>query len=819
MADDYKTPRKWSLEEIDELLQDSGMLPRDDNSLEAVEEVAPTPKEAPFNPRPLRNDKIKHRIISEKVEKSDGVAEPQVYGSFVSEKYREKFFNKPVQNIAKTAEHTIVLPEDQKFERGGFVKAKSNFSKTADFMPVPHLVPDDKVSVDVGGKTIVFDDEIHQKTIALRSLAVTDGDAHDIELPIDEDDPQLALEGFHTVEDIEQVDEALVEAELLEKRKQKVSSFAITSEITESANEEGKKLYGTDEYRTADDKFKVKYFLKKKKSAAFLGMISSYICVALLTVVSVLGVKNPQLSTLVIVLNTILILVAGGINFSAVLDGIKSFKGLKFNSNSGLFIGLAVTLLQGVVLLLCENPFETGVCLFGGAAVLPLGFNMTGEYLEYKRIYDNFEYISSDRELFSVNYIDKKETAFEIGRGLLLDEPSVISSQKTLFPRRFIELSRKSYPSESINRKLIPLGVGASLLVGALTLLITKDIRSAISAMCGSMCISLPYFSVITEIIAIRKVSSRLLKKGAMLSGWSALDLCEDANAVVVDSGDIFDKNGGDVFGIHPFYGMSADEAIIYTATLTIASGGPVGNLFKRVIVGETSLLPPVDTLTYEDKLGLSAWIFNRRILVGSEDLLRNHNVEIPDGALIKKHLKPGRYPLYLAIDGKAAAVFIISYDIDPKNARLLKAIENNSISLLVKSDDANITDEMVAAGLMLPKSGIKVISAVSGEIYKSYIKETATAADSYLIHDGKAQSFLYAVEGALSLGSFKNIIKTLQACACGIGIAVVGALSFVSGLQGFSCISLLLLQALFAGASVAIVSGGHAFKNRKKKK
>ena len=33
MADERKTSRKWSLEEIDELLQDSGMLPRDSDSV------------------------------------------------------------------------------------------------------------------------------------------------------------------------------------------------------------------------------------------------------------------------------------------------------------------------------------------------------------------------------------------------------------------------------------------------------------------------------------------------------------------------------------------------------------------------------------------------------------------------------------------------------------------------------------------------------------------------------------------------------------------------------------------------------------------
>ena len=69
MADERKTQRKWSLEEIDELLQDSGMLPRDSDSVIDIEEVAPTPKEAPFNPRPARNENIEHQIKTRKTKK------------------------------------------------------------------------------------------------------------------------------------------------------------------------------------------------------------------------------------------------------------------------------------------------------------------------------------------------------------------------------------------------------------------------------------------------------------------------------------------------------------------------------------------------------------------------------------------------------------------------------------------------------------------------------------------------------------------------------------------------------------------------------
>ncbi len=816
MADQHKAPRKWTLEEIDELLQDSGMLPREDNSPEAVEEVAPTPKTAVFNPRPTRNDNIKHKIISEKVEKSEGAAEPQVYGNFVSEKYRDKFFNKPIQNIQKTAEHTIVPPEEQKYERGGFVKKKSNFSATADFTPVPNLVPDSRAAEDVSGKTMVFDDDKHTKTIVLRSLAVTDGDAHDVEIYPEEDDAQLTFEGFNTQEDINIVDEQQVEEELIRKRKEKVSTFAITSEINEPEKDDNR-LYGTDEYRTADDKFKVKYYLKKKKASALVGAIVSYICMLALLIIGFFTKTNQKLSPLFLIVSLVATLVAVGFNYNVLFDGLRAVKGFKFNKNTGCGISIIASLIQIVVLLFTDAPFETGVSLFGACAVFSLALNLTGEYFENGRIFDNFDYISESDNIYSIGHIEKSETAFEIGRGLLLDEPAVLSSQKTLFPRRFIELSRKSYPSDDISKKLVPLGLGAAILVGALTLFISKDIRSGVTAFCCASCVCMPYFSCLAESFAITDISKRLRQKGAMLTGWQAYNMCIESNAIAVNSSDVFDENGGNVYGIHPFYDIGIDEAIIYTATLTIASGGPVGNLFKRVIVGETSLLPPVDTLAYEDKLGLSAWIFNRRILVGNEDLLRNHNVDIPDTALIKKHLKEGRYPLYLAIDGKAAAVFIISYDINEKNASLLSRIEKHSISLLLRSDDANVTDEMVAEKLSLHQSGIKVLSAVSGDIYNSYVKETTTAADTLLVHDGKAHSFLCAVEAALSLGNYKQFLNTLQVCAGGISVGIVAVLAFVSGLQNLSCLSILLLQAVISLGSCFAITGSHALKNRNK--
>ncbi|MGN0527259.1 MAG: hypothetical protein ACI4IF_07465 [Acutalibacteraceae bacterium] len=828
MAEDNRKSRKWSLEEIDELLQDSGIISKKE---EVNTEETVSAKTQVFNPRPIHDETIDHQIISEKIEKTDSVVEPQVYGSIGSEKYRDRFLNRPIQNLEKTAEHKFVSEEDIKYERSGFIKKKGNFQNTADFSPIPTLVPDDKISDEASlSKTTVFEGEKGDikedlgktkiRTQMLRSLAVTDGGDVIMDDIIEEDDSQLTFEGFITEEDSRNiVDEREVEKELSKKRKEKTETFTITSEMPNTENSEPKKKFGIDEYRTEDDKNKVSYNLKKNMQTAYAGAIGTFLCFGALLAVSILGLLLTELQNVLLLVSLALLIVATAVNFNSLLDGAKSFKGFKFDRNTGSFVSLTAGYIQNIAFLISTGaPVERGLPILTSAAVLPVALNRLAEYFEYKRITGNFEYITSE-ELYSIGKITKKETAFEIGRGLLLDDPEVLCSQKTAFPTRFLEISKSYYPSDEINGKLIPISFGASVLVGALSMLVTKDFFSGVTAFTACITISVPYFAHFADALAIFKKSSKLLNKGAMMSGWEALNQCESANAVAVDSSDIFSKDGGNVYGIHQFYDMQIDEAILYTASLLINSGGPLGNLFKRVIVGDTSLLPPVESLTYEDKLGLSAWIFNRRILVGNSDLLKNHNVEIPDKDLIERHLAEGRYPLFLAIDGKAAAVFIISYDIDYDNAKLLKSIEKRSISLLVRADDANITDEMLSNRLSLPQSGIKVLSAVSGDIYKAYTKGVTSSSDAVLLHDGRAESFLLAISTALSLDGTKNVLNLFQCCAVGLGVAIVAALSLVSGLESLGAIQLVLIQGFFTALTSLFITGALGGKKSAKPK
>lgn len=791
MADGlYNEPRKWSLEEIDELLRDSGIV-SDESESEKAEETVSQKKAESVDPRPTYNENAEHKIKTKNVEKSDADKKTRVFGTLESDKYRERFLNRPVQNLEKTAEHAIVS-ENEPFERGGFIKREGVFKNTVELQPIPTIVSDELLNEEQEQAAA----DGNTRTVGLRSLAVTNGNAHETELP-EEDDSQLTFEGFNEGADVPVVDEAEVEEELIKKRREKAAEFVLSNEISDSTEESDSGKYGIDEYRSVNDKFKVSYFLKKKRTAALLGTVSGGLCVLLLLIISVLASLSKFNEMVLLSLNIVFSALSVFSCRKNFADGIKGAFTFKFNRNSGASLAALVSFIYGVVLFFKVAPFESGLHMYSAAALLPLTLCSAADFLEYGRIKKNFSGIS-ENELYSIGDIDKEDTAFEIGRGLLLDEPQILSSQKTLFPGKFLEYSSKYYPADDVNKRTVPIVFAASFIIAAVTLLIDKDIFYSVAALSAAFCVGVPYSSFFADALSIKRASKELKTRGGIISGWESFRECSSSNAVAVDANDIFDGQSGNIHGIRTYHSMSPDEAILDTAALAVASKGPLGELFKRVVLGRTELLPEADTLVYEDKLGLSAWLRNRRVLVGSEDLLRNHNVEVPDKSTYSHFLHDGRYPLFLAIEGKLAAMFIVSYGVNEKNAERLRAIEKSGLSILVRSDDANITDEMLSAALGVPQSGIKVLSAVSSDILDTYKKEVRSAAKASLMHGECEGSFLECVKVALSLGKAKHLTGIIQAGACGVGIAIVASLAFVSGIRTLSCAQLVITQLVF---------------------
>jgi Cu+-exporting ATPase len=342
-----------------------------------------------------------------------------------------------------------------------------------------------------------------------------------------------------------------------------------------------------------------------------------------------------------------------------------------------------------------------------------------GELIQSKNDSENFDFLASNiKNCYSVENVGDEDVANEISRGLLLAGPDIKYSTKVGFPQKFIELSRSADTTGSICKLTILLSLAVGLVVGVVAMIMSSNFFVGISALTSAVLMGLPMATSLVSAINLRATNKLLNQEGALLNGYSAVEEAVNSNGVIIDSCDAFEEGGCNLEGMKTYHKMRIDEAILYTASVVIASGGVLAEVFDGVIIGKRELLLPVESLAYEEKLGCSCWIHNHRVLVGNRDLLVHHNVETPDKDLEDKYKSNGRNVLYLAIEGKIAAMFVVVYKANEETARYMRELEKDGITIFFRTADASITEKFLEREFQLPANVVKIINPVAGDMF-----------------------------------------------------------------------------------------------------
>lgn len=756
---------------------------------------------------PVRNENIDHQIVTEKIEKSH-------IGGMATDKYRERFLNVPKQKIERTAdyERLHVGEEMDPIERDGRIIRKSKFTNTADLEPIPTIVSADAELSSVD-KTIVANGKnpiVH-----------------------DEDDGvvgQIKLVGFGEEEEIPQIDEDNAEEVLKEKRDRKVAAFKLDADFAELPEEnpeeephEEEKASAAgalisdfidDEYEKPEDKSRIiKKLAGAKKVSGICAIVQAVLTVIALIITGIVSKSGGNLeliggSAVVCgVINIVILLIAAFCGISTLIRGAKGLFSKKPNAATGTFIVVVACLIEDLVVTFFTSDAYTTVSLYTAAGCLALTLSTVARYLAVSRTYGNFEFVTNGTKLYSSEKISGEDDAFEIGRGLLIGDPEICYNAQMERPSYFIENSFEDDPADEFAKRLIYPVVGAALLMTVIFGIVRKDAVFAVGVFTAVCSIGIPAFSTIASNIALFAVNKGFNKNGAAIVGHRAVADSVDVNAYVLDSTDIFRKGSCNIIGIKTFQSMRIDDAILYAAALVIESGGPLADIFDGVILGKKDLLPPVESLAYEERLGLSAWIHGRRILLGTRELLVNHNVNAPDRNFEVQYTHDGRNVIYLAIAGKISAMFVIKYQADKHMRKYLQNVDKAGVSLLVRSCDCNITEEMICRFFGLPLSAVKILSPVSGDIFEKYREEEIETAPAGIIHNGTIEASLRGIYEARELQAnvpVNNIISTLYS---GIALVLFIILGILAGKEGFGITGgqIVLFQLLWGVVATAI--------------
>lgn len=624
---------------------------------------------------------------------------------------------------------------------------------------------------------------------------------------------QLTLDGeeFTELDKVEKIDEEVAEEQLKNRRKGKIRDFKLLNlDDNDGQSDAAADTSPIDDYYDPNDRESIEENLVNKKRKVTVKAAAGVVLTVLTGLLCFMRTKGtlPELISDHYVFMSVIsafLMIMLFFNFSTIKNGVKSLFRGKPDFDFPVTAAACGVIAQIVLTFIYPNMLSDGLPLYVPALGFAMICNQLGKRTLLKRVLVNFDFLAfSAREedhTYTIETIENEKDVRDMSRGLLMDAPVIKKSVRTSFPSHFLEISYKYEPADRMSRKLSPIMLVLSVLTAVITYAVTKDWSAAFTSFVCCTCITIPVISMMATNAALIHISSHAEENNAMVVGFEGARELTDMNAIVINSSDLFPKGCCGHHGWMLAPGVNIVDAILQTAAVLINTNSPLRDVFDKMIVGKQSILPDIDTIIFEEKMGTSAWIYGKKVLVGNRRLLVQHGVRgVPPEDWELKRTKGGtRQLLYLAVDGKMTAVFSVSYTPDPAIIRQLQKLEKSGISILVKSTDPFIDDDMLAEKFETEPGFLRVMNSVSGRIYEKYENQTAQEAPAYAVHDGSALGFISAMHCADALISVKNILMILQIFGCAIGFALTLLFSVYGGIGQITSLQIVLFQAAWS--------------------
>ncbi|NLJ31317.1 MAG: hypothetical protein GX424_06950, partial [Clostridiales bacterium] len=443
--------------------------------------------------------------------------------------------------------------------------------------------------------------------------------------------------------------------------------------------------------------------------------------------------------------------------------------------------------------------------VYAALACAALLLNTAGKLILARRIYLNFRFIAAPDRKQAVQIFDDHNTALQMAEDCVLDTPVIAYQTRTEFLSRFLHNSYDADPSDRSARMMAPVSFLCSLAVCLVTLILTKDAEQAVTAFAAAACVSIPFTGTLSAGLPMRRLSKIGSRCGAMIVGYPAVEQFSAVNAVMVDAKDLFPRGTVILNGIKTFAGQRIDQAILDATALMCAVGGPLSDLFDQIIKSRHDILPKIEQPVYEDDKGITGWVSGRRILVGSRSLMEAHSIEPPSRDYEAKYIQGGQRVIYLASGGDLVAMFILSYTSDRRRSLELRRMEDNGISLIVRTCDPNITPALLAECFGLEEQSIRVLPERLGSVYVELTVSPREETPALLATKGRPTAMMRMLTACVRQRGNISIAVALQSVSVVLGLLLVGFLTFYSGLRQLGTSSLLFYE-LFWTAAVLFV-------------
>lgn len=450
--------------------------------------------------------------------------------------------------------------------------------------------------------------------------------------------------------------------------------------------------------------------------------------------------------------------------------------------------------IAAFLILPSPGMLKTGVVsVYISIGLLSLALNAAGKKLITTRALRNFERLTDGNPKFGIHYVEDEKRAENLTRGTNGDFPILAAMQPVEQPEEFLKYTFSTDIADKFCRTAVPLiMLLATLFAVGMSLLRADHVESAVCygtsifALCFSAC-SCTAITLISN-LPMASGTKDYVRNSGILLGYQSVDDFYDVNTVMVDARMLFPQGTTKLESIQVIGESHIAEALQYAASLTQHAGSILNDIFAGAILTEEKMLLPVENYVYDEGKGISGWIQNKRILLGTRDMMIEHSAEgIPPTAKVREMMPQGTEALYLSVSGSVAALFIIRLEPSKSIRHWLQELEKENLFLLIRSADAMLSQRRLARMFSIKENHLKILPARFEEDYIEETQPVKTAQPSMLCA-GRLAGFVQTVIGAKRIRAAATLGLILQAATAVLGLLfaiifiALGAYNEVSG-------------------------------------
>lgn len=591
--------------------------------------------------------------------------------------------------------------------------------------------------------------------------------------------------------------------------------FSGDDEFDEDPNAEETPRPELEDYRSSDEADEIKSDINENLRNVFVRTVVLTATAAASIITALLAYFMPWLFTTAIhhgwlvyaLVNLLLLGISVFFDRYPIYSGLVSLLHFKGDSDTAGAVAVVAVTIQTIFALFLPDVFVNGTYhIYVPLVNFALLLGSIGKLLIIKRTADNFRFLLRNDAVYAGKIYKNIDKAEEFVMGLPSRKPIIAYMKRSSFMSNFLHLSYAADPVEELCRMISPFTSYFALLCGIGYSAVTKDVVGGVSCFALSAVILIPMCGLLALNIPMKNLSGSTLKKGAMLAGYESVKQFADTNTIMLDYSQLYPKGSIILSGIKAFNENKIQEAILAGAAVTFSVGGSMSYIFETMIQDRRNMLPKVDSVDYDDNMGLKGWVEGkRRVLIGNRALLEYHNITPPDEKIEEKYRKMGNEIAYISIGGELVAMFILTYKADRKIAEALRDMEENGVSFLIRTIDPNITSKHIAEKFSLYGRCVKVLPTGLGTVCYDEISGKEKSSRAYMVTNGSIEAFAAAITGCIKMRSAVTISKIIQMLSIGIGFVLVNVIAFLSGFAKLGCFELLLYISFWCIALIAV--------------